>query len=355
MKNIKIYLIFFIISSISSAAFADITPKFGIKNNFSYIDMKETAFIPNSILSNDTYFYFGFEYINNNFYFAFKPSVRIYTKDNRDIIYDNGNFIKQTDNKAYASFTFDELQFTYINDIFGFYIGKRKFHFGEGFNRQYMFVDDSVLYNDFDALYNSELNFYQDNITHSIGFITDTKSIDLLEEPKYYIAWYYLKYSSSHLGLMAITKYTYDLTIKNSLMLGFEASYIFDIGFKLYGNVTYNILSSDNIGKSLNDIKSLLGINYTFIYNYDFILSPYVEYFYEDSHSFYSIGLYLSFLNNLFNIITYFSHSPNYKMDLNAKLLINYNNFSFTFNYYTPFKSNQILEHVFEIALEYNY
>ena len=42
MKNIKIYLIFFIVSSI---AFADITPKFGIKNNFSYIDMKETILI----------------------------------------------------------------------------------------------------------------------------------------------------------------------------------------------------------------------------------------------------------------------------------------------------------------------
>ena len=204
MKNIKIYLIFFIVSSI---AFAHITPKFGIKNNFSYIDMKETEFIPNSILSNDTYFYLGFEYLNNNFYFSFKPALRIYTKDNRDIIYDNGNFIKQTDNKAYISFNFDELQFTYINDILGFYIGKRKFHFGEGFNRQYMFVGESVLYNDFDALYNSELNFYQNNITHSIGFITDTKSIDLLEEPKYYRAWYYLKYSSSHLGLMAITKY----------------------------------------------------------------------------------------------------------------------------------------------------
>lgn len=317
--------------------------------------MKETAFMPNSVLSNDTYFYLGFEYLNNNFYFSFKPALRIYTKDNIDLIYDNGNFIKQTDNKAYASFTFDEIQFTYINDIFSFYIGKRKFHFGEGFNRQYMFVGESVLYNDFDALYNSELNFYQNNITHSIGFITDTKSIDLLEEPKYYRAWYYLKYSSSHLGLMAITKYTYDLTLKNNLMLGFEASYIFDIGFKLYGNVTYNILSSDNIGKSLNDIKSLLGINYTFIYNYDFVLSPYVEYFYEDSHSFYSIGLYLSFLNNLFNIITYFSHSPNYKMDLNTKFLINYNNFSFTFNYYTPFNHDEVLEHVFEIGLEYNY
>lgn len=351
-NNLKIYIIFFIVSSI---AFADITPKFGIKNYFNYIDLKETEYIPNSILSNDTYFYLGFEYINNNFYFSFKPALRIYTKDNRDIIYDNGNFIKQTDNKAYISFNFDELQFTYINDILGFYIGKRKFHFGEGFNRQYMFVGDSVLYNDFDALYNSEINFYQNNITHSIGFITDTKSIDLLEEPKYYRAWYYLKYSSSHLGLMAITKYTYDLTLKNSLMLGFEASYIFDIGFKLYGNVTYNILSSNNIGKSLNDIKSLLGINYTFIYNYDFILSPYIEYFYEDSHSFYSIGLYLSFLNNLFNIITYFSHSPNYKMDLNTKLLINYNNFSFTFNYYTPFNYDKVLEHVFEIGLEYNY
>ena len=44
-----------------------------------------------------------------------------------------------------------------------------------------------------------------------------------------------------------------------------------------------------------------------------------------------------------------------YKMDLNTKLLINYNNFSFTFNYYTPFKSNEILEHAFEISLEYNY
>ncbi|WP_297275996.1 hypothetical protein [uncultured Brachyspira sp.] len=354
MYRIKIYLTFFIFA-VSSIAFADITPKFGIKNSFNYIDLKESEYIPNSILSNDTYFYLGFEYLSNNFYFSFKPAVRIYTKDNRELIYDNGSLIKQYDNKAYVSFNFDEIQFNYINEILGFYIGKRKFHFGEGFNRQYMFVGESVLYNDYDALYNTELNFYQGNITHSIGFITDTKSIDLLKEPNYYTSWYYLKYSSSHLGLMGIAKYTYDLQKKNNLMLGFETSYIFDIGFKLYGNVTYNILSSNDIGKSLNDIKSLLGINYTFLYNYDFILSPYVEYFYEDSHSFYSVGLYLSFLNNLFNIITYFSHSPNYKMDLNAKLLINYNNFSFTFNYYTPFKSNEILEHAFEISLEYNY
>ncbi len=353
MYRIKIYLTFFIFA-VSSMAFADITPKFGIKNSFNYIDLKENEYIPNSILSNNTYFYLGFEYLNNNFYFSFKPAITIYTKDNRELIYDNGNLIKQYDNKAYISFNFDEIQFNYINEILGFYIGKRKFHFGEGFNRQYMFVAESVLYNDYDALYNAELNFYQGNITHSIGFITDTKSIDLLKEPNYYTSWYYLKYSSPHLGLMGITKYTYDLQKKNNLMLGFEASYIFDIGFKLYGNVTYNILSSNNLGKSLNDIKSLLGINYSLIY-YDFIFSPYVEYFYENSHSFYSIGLYLSFLNNLFNIITYFSHSPNYQMDLNAKLLINYNNFSFTFNYYTPFKSNEILEHTFEIALEYNY
>ncbi|WP_300365654.1 hypothetical protein [Brachyspira sp.] len=341
--------------AVSSMAFADINPKFGIKNNFSYVDLKETQYIANSILSNDAYFYLGFEYINPNYYFSFKPAIRIYTKDNRDLIYDNGSLIKQNDNKAYFSFTFDEIQFNYINEILGFYIGKRKFHFGEGFNRQYMFVGESVLYNDYEALYNTELNFYQRNITHSIGFIMDTKSIDLLKEPEYYSSWYYLKYSSSHLGLMGIAKYTYDLKKKNNLMLGFETSYIFDIGFKLYGNVTYNIVSSNNLGKSLNDIKSLLGINYTFIYNYDFILSPYVEYFYEDSHSFYSIGLYLSFLNNLFNIITYFSHSPNYKMDLNTKLLINYNNFSFTFNYYTPFNNDEILENVFEIGLEYNY
>ena len=42
-------------------------------------------------------------------------------------------------------------------------------------------------------------------------------------------------------------------------------------------------------------------------------------------------------------------------MDLNTKLLINYNNFSFTFNYYTPLKNDEILEHIFEISLEYNY
>ena len=73
-----------------------------------------------------------------------------------------------------------KFNFTYINNIIGFYIGKRKFHFGESFNRQYMFVDESVLYNDFNSLYNTEINIYQNNITHSIGFITDTKSIDLL-------------------------------------------------------------------------------------------------------------------------------------------------------------------------------
>ncbi|WP_295157870.1 hypothetical protein [uncultured Brachyspira sp.] len=353
MKFLNYFII--IIFVLSSSIFADINPKFGFNTSFNYIDLKETDYIPNSIFSNDTYFYLGFEYINNNYYFSFKPAVRIYTKESRDIIFDNGNIIKKSDNKVYASFIFDEVQFTYINDIIGFYIGKRKFHFGEGFNRQYMFVDESVLYNDFNSLYNTELNIYQNNITHSIGFITDTKSIDLLKELNYYKVWYYLKYSDSHLGLMGITKYTYDLTNKNNLMLGFEASYIFDIGLKLYGNVTYNILSKNNIGKTVNDIKSLLGVNYNFIYNYNFILNPYIEYFYENSHSFYSVGLYMSFLDNLINFITYFAHSPKYKMEFNTKLLFNVNNFNLTFNYYAPFKTDEVLEHIFELSLEYNY
>ena len=113
MHRLKIYLTFFIFA-VSSMVFADITPKFGIKNNFSYIDLKENEYIPNSILSNDTYFYLGFEYLNNNFYFSFKPAIRIYTKDNREFIYDNGKLIKQNDNNAYISFNFDEIQFNYI-------------------------------------------------------------------------------------------------------------------------------------------------------------------------------------------------------------------------------------------------
>ena len=71
--------------AVSSIAFADINPKFGIKNNFSYVDLKESEYIQNSILSNDTYFYLGFEYINPNYYFSFKPAIRIYTKDNREL------------------------------------------------------------------------------------------------------------------------------------------------------------------------------------------------------------------------------------------------------------------------------
>ena len=131
-NRLKIYLTFFIFT-VSSMVFADITPKFGIKNNFSYIDLKESEYIANSILSNDTYFYLGFEYLNNNFYFSFKPAIRIYTKDNRELVYDNGNLIKQNDNNAFISFNFDEIQFNYVNEFLAFYIGKRKFHFGEGF------------------------------------------------------------------------------------------------------------------------------------------------------------------------------------------------------------------------------
>ena len=81
MHRIKIYLTFFIFA-VSSMAFADITPKLGIKNSFNYTDLKENEYIPNSILSNNTYFYLGFEYLNNNFYFSFKPAITIYTKDN---------------------------------------------------------------------------------------------------------------------------------------------------------------------------------------------------------------------------------------------------------------------------------
>ena len=213
-----------------------------------------------------------------------------------------------------------KFNFTYINNIIGFYIVKRKFHFGEGFNRQYMFVDEIVLYNDFNSLYNTEINIYQNNITHSIGFITDTKSIDLLKNPTYYKAWYYAKYSDS---------------------------YIFDIGLNIYGNVVYDILSKNKIGDNANDVKSLIGINY------NFILSPYVEYFYENNYFFYSIGLYTSFFDNILNFITYFAHYPQYQMQLNVKLLVNINNFNFTFNYYTPLQTDEVLENVFELSFEY--
>lgn len=355
MKYIKISLCFLLF--LSSSLFANIVPRFGIKSVFNYTDLKESDYVPNSIFSNDTYFYIGFEYINANFYVGFKPAFRIYTKDNTSIVYSDGSLNKKRENNAYITFTFDEAEFTYVNNILGFYFGKREFHFGEGFNRQYMFVGDSVLYNDYKSIYNTELNIYQNNITHSIGFMTDTSSIDNLKAPKYYLGWYYIKYSTPSLGLMGIAEYRYDMEEKhgNNLKLGFETSYIFDIGIKLYGNVIYNIVSNDNIGESTDNIKSLIGGTYTWMYGSAVLISPYIEYFYEKSHSFYSIGLYTAFFDGLLNITSSFSYSPGYKMNLIARLGLNIKDFVLAFTYNTPLETDETLENIFELTLEYRY
>ncbi len=335
-----------------NTSFAIISPKFGIENRLSYIDLEPTEFLKNDILSNDSYFYIGFELLNPNFYFIFKPAFRVYTK--YDIAFDMSSFSLKEKNDGFVTFTFDEIEFSYLNDVMAFYIGKRKFHFGEGFNRQYIFVEDSVFYDDYNSLYNTELNIYQDNITHSIGFITDTKSIDLLEEPQFYTAWYYAKYSTTELGLIGIVKYKYDLNLKNNVALGLEASYIFDFNLKLYGNINYDLLYNDQIYKNTDGIKSLIGINYNYI-SQNWVFIPYIEYFYEQSHSFYSIGLYTSFVDSIFSIISYFSHSPNYLMDFTIKALISYNNFDFELLYYIPIEGIEGIDNVVECKLSYSY
>ncbi len=108
--NFFTYLII-LLCSLSISLFAEINPKFGFRSSFNYLDLKESQYIHNSVFSNDTYFYLGLEYIESSYYFSFKPAISLYTKENIDIIFDNGNIIKKANNRVYASFLFNEIQF----------------------------------------------------------------------------------------------------------------------------------------------------------------------------------------------------------------------------------------------------
>ena len=354
MKHIKTALLFIILLYLP--LHGNIRPSFGVKSDFNYTDLKNSPTAPDYIFNNDTSFYIGFEYLTLNFYTSITPALRIYTTNNFSVEIQNGNFIKRNEEIAKITFAFDDIYFSYIGNNLSFYFGKRIFHFGEGFNRQYLFVGSSVLNDDFNALYNAEVNIYQDNITYSIGFMPDTDSIDLLENPEYYLSWYSVKYSTPSLGLLGIVDYTYNVEDKNNnLKLGFEASYIFNTGIKLYGSIIYNLIDADEIGKTTDDVNSLIGVNYTFIYD-DIIINPYLEYFYEESSSFYSLGFYASFFDSLFSITSSYSYASNNKMSLIVIAGLNINDkFNLDFTYNTPLKTDEQLEQIFELGIEYNY
>jgi len=361
MKYLRLILLLLIFLSLP--LYGNISPRFGIESDFSYVDLKDTTFSPDSIFSNNIQFYAGFEYLSFNFYASVKPAVRIYTTNNFTVDFENGNFIKRNETSGKITFFFEDIYFSYQGNNFGLYFGKRIFHFGEGFNRQYIFVGSSVLNDDFNALYNAEINIYQKNITHTIGFMPDTESIDKLEEPKYYLGWYSLKYSTASLGILGIAKYKYDTkNSDNNLTLGLETSYIFNTGIKLYGNVIYDILFENNLGKLNNnihqrwtDFKYLVGVNYTWIYD-DIVIVPALEYFYEESDSFYSLALHASFFDSLLSLTSSFVYSRDNKMNLIIIAGININDqFSLDFTYNTPLDTSDTIINIFQFSLEYNY
>ncbi len=354
MKYLRLILLFLILFSIS--LYGDISPRFGIKSDFSYVDLKDSDFSPSYIFNNNTQFYAGFEYISFSFYASVKPALKIYTTNNFDIKFQNGSLIKRNETSVKVSFFFEDVYFSYQANNFGIYFGKRIFHFGEGFNRQYIFVGNSVINDDFNALYNAEINIYQNNITHTVGFMPDTESIDKLEAPQYYLGWYSLKYSTPSLGILGIAEYSYDVHGKsNDLTLGLETSYIFTTSIKLYGNIVYDILFKNSLGKSSNNIKSLVGVNYTWVYDH-IIIVPALEYFYEDSDSFFSLALHSSFFDSLLSLTSSFIYSSDNKANLILITGININDqFTLDFTYNTPLDTSDEIKNIFEISLEYNY
>lgn len=356
MKHIKLSLCLLLLIFLSFPLYGNISPRFGIGSDFAYIDLEDSDFTPDNIFSNSTYFYAGFEYLSFSLYVSVKPALKIYTTNDFTVTYENGNLVTRNENIAKITFYFEDIYLSYQGNNFGLYFGKRIFHFGEGFNRQYMFVGSSVLNNDFNALYNAEFNIYQDNITHTIGFMPDTDSIDKLEAPEYYLGWYSINYSTASLGLMGIVEYNYNVDDNdNNVKIGFETSYIFNNSIKVYGNVTYDLINKNDIGKTTENINSLIGTTYTWMYE-DIIINPYLEYFYEESHSFYSIGIYASFFDSLLSVTSSFSHSPDYEMNFIGIVGLNISDqFTLLFTYNTPLNNSDEVLNIFELALEYNY
>lgn len=356
MKHIKLSLLFLVF--LSFPLYGEISPRFGIGSDFAYIDLKDSDFTPDNIFSNSTYFYAGFEYISFSLYVSVKPALKIYTTNDFTVTYENGNLVMRNENIAKITFYFEDIYLSYQGNNFGLYFGKRIFHFGQGFNRQYMFVGSSVLNNDFNALYNVEFNIYQDNTTHSLGFMPDTDSIDKLQVPQYYLGWYSINYSTASLGLMGIVEYNYNMKDNNNNgKIGFETSYIFNNSIKIYGNVTYDLINKNNIGDSQDDINSLIGATYTWMYSGGkHMLMPVIEYFYEESHSFYSVGFHTSFFDSLLSVTSSFSHSPDYKMNFTGIVGLNISDqFTMLFTYNTPLDNSDEVLNIFELSLEYNY
>lgn len=85
-------LVLLLVYTKSNSLYASINSVFGL---FSYITLKQKEFSPNYIFSNDNIFYAGIEYIDKNMYALVTPAIRVHTKNNFSVVYDNMNFTEK--------------------------------------------------------------------------------------------------------------------------------------------------------------------------------------------------------------------------------------------------------------------
>lgn len=270
----------------------------GMENKLDYTDFYEHPYISKSDLKYAGFLYLGFSstsYVGfDQFFITITPGLLLYNKN--DII--NENQIEPT-------FFFRDAYIRW-DGIFSIIVGKRALGWGFGNIRQYSFFVNEEFAEETSRYYNVEIQKRTGPILFSMGFATDTASIDKLEKPTWYAPWAYVRIDNSKYTIIGTLNMFWKEKIGYDAKGSLEFQYFLPKDFQIYSTFAYNILLQDKIG-NVNEIRSLIGLQYDYMYDENFIFIPIIEYAWENYNNLLSIGFNTS-INKAWTILLFYNY-----------------------------------------------
>lgn len=233
MSKIKKKLLLFILFLNFMPLFA-IT--FEIKGNTQAIKLPKSEYTPDFITETETQIFINFDYIYNNFFIEFSPSLKIGKKVN---------------------FNFEFLSLLFASDYFTVDISKKNIYFGNGLDVNPLFYNLPIQ-NPYDKnLWNTKISYINDNIKLSLGAVIDSEKIDNFEKPDWHNFFFTSLFSNENFSLYCNIDY---LSSKNQI-IKFASEFDFTqiSNLTLYTSANYKINFSN---MNLNSYDFLSGSSY---------------------------------------------------------------------------------------------
>lgn len=201
----------------------------------------------------------GFEIENRNIFLNIKSDVygkkyvpeiisdfyaSFFLNFNADFMYQSisgqpGVFIK--DKNVFPFFR--RLRYAAFTDFLSFQIGKDSILFGEGFTKNYFFINAPINHRDEEFLWHVKFDIPVRRFLFSLGSVCDTKSLDIFTPPKWYSFWLKTEYSNPivfagfEADILFMPELKKNIQKKDGVFkAAVEVSFVLPADFKLYSN-----------------------------------------------------------------------------------------------------------------------